>query len=221
MKRFRVIALVCSMLFLHAYAHAQESNTAENKSLTQNQQNLSSEQRAPRHIYVKTNLLGLGALMANAAVEVDFAKHWSVQLPIYFSAWDYFVEGYKFRIAAIQPEVRFWPSRKSNDKFFIGAHGGFGHYNFAFGGEHRYQDKGCNTPALGGGLSVGVRFPLCKSGRWKMEFSVGAGAYSLNYDTYYNVPNGGLLATDKKTYIGLDQANLSLAYTFNLNNKRK
>ena len=37
----------------------------------------------------------------------------------------------------------------------------------------------------------------------------------------YNVPNGGLLTTEKKTYIGLDQANLSLAYTFNLNNKRK
>ena len=36
------------------------------------------------HIYLKTNFIGLGMLMANLACELDIAPHWSFTLPIYY-----------------------------------------------------------------------------------------------------------------------------------------
>ncbi len=42
---------------------------------------------------------------------------------------------------------------------------GLAYYNFAFNGKYRYQDHLRQTPALGGGLSIGYRLPL-KSTCW-------------------------------------------------------
>lgn len=222
MNRLKFFAILSCMIFAYAYAHAQETHSANSNHVIQsNQTGSESQQITTNKLHIKTNILGLGLAIANIAIEMDFAKHWSVQVPIYYSAWDYFVDGYKFRTAAIQPEVRWWPSRKSNDKFFIGAHAGFAHYNVATNGYYRYQDKDCKTPAIGGGLSIGYRLPLCKNRHWKMEFSVGAGVYPIEYDKFYHVPNGGLLDSEKETYIGLDHAAISVAYMFNLNKKRK
>ncbi len=153
--------------------------------------------------------------IANAAVEVDLCKHWSLNLPVYYSAWDYFSSTVKFRTFCIQPEVRYWLS-KANDGWFTGAHLGLASYNIATDGEFRKQDHDGKSPALGGGLSVGYRFPISKDNRWKLELSVGAGVYKLHYDKFRNRPNGLLVTTEKKTYFGIDQASVSFSYTFDL-----
>lgn len=167
-----------------------------------------------RHIYLKTDLVGCGLAMANLALEFDLARHCSLVLPFYYSAWDYFKPTLKFRIMSIRPEFRFWIS-KDNDGLFAGVHGGPVWYNFAFDGEYRTQDHDGNSPALGGGLAVGYRMPISHNGRWKVEFSLGAGAYVLNHDHFRNVPNGLLTDTVEKTWFGLDQAAISFSYTFN------
>ena len=43
-----------------------------------------------RYMYVKTNLVGLGLLMANAGVEFDLGRYLSFNLPVYYSAVNYF-----------------------------------------------------------------------------------------------------------------------------------
>ncbi len=171
-----------------------------------------------RKLYVKTNALGWGLAIANAAVEIDLCKHWSFQLPVYYSAWDYFSETTKFRTLAVQPEIRYWFSEKNlcNDGWFAGAHFGLAWYNIATDGEYRTQDHDGTSPALGGGLAVGYRLPISKNNRWKMEFSIGAGAYKLHHDKFRNYHNGLLVNTEKKTYIGIDQASVSFSYTFDL-----
>ena len=178
----------------------------------------------PRHLYIKTN--GIGWLMAvtNVAVEADFAKKWSFQLPIYYSAYNYFTSTIKFRTFTIQPEIRYWFADNVNDKFFLGAHFGLSYYNFAIEGKYRIQDKDGETPALGGGLSVGYRMPISKNGRWKMEFSLGAGVYTLKYDKFFNTDrtsDGELSHTINKTWFGLDHAAVSFSYMFNLNKKNR
>ena len=80
-----------------------------------------------RRLHLKTNTLGWGLAIVNVAVEVDLAKHWSLTLPVYYSAWDYFKSTVKFRTFAIQPEFRYWFSER-NDGFFAGAH--FGLFGF-------------------------------------------------------------------------------------------
>ncbi len=174
-----------------------------------------------RTLSVKTNALGLGLAIANAAVEIDLCKHWSFNLPVYYSAWDYFSETVKFRTLAVQPEIRYWFSEKdiSNDGWYLGAHFGLAYYNIATDGEYRTQDHNGTSPALGGGLAVGYRLPISKNNRWKMEFSIGAGAYKLHHDKFRNYHNGLLVSTEKKAYIGIDQASVSFSYTFDLKRK--
>ena len=172
-------------------------------------------------LYLKTNAIGLGMAIANGAVEVDLARHWSATLPIYYSAWNYFKTTVKFRTFAIQPEVRRWLS-EDNTGLFAGAHFGLASYNFAFDGPLRYQDHNRQTPAIGGGVSIGYRLPISHNKRWSVEFSLGAGVYSLHYDTFVNTPltlNGPMVDTFKTVYWGLDRAAISLSYSFDLKQK--
>ena len=181
-----------------------------------------SEQWMP-HIYLKTNFLGLGMLMANLACELDMAPHWSFALPIYYSGIDYFKSTVKFRNFTVQPEFRYWFTLRNdgsyyfNDGLFAGVHLGVSYYNFAFDGAYRYQDHCGRTPAIGGGVSLGYRTSVSRNKRWKMEFTVGAGIYPLDYDLFDNTPDvrdGQLTGREQMTYIGLDQAAVTLAYTF-------
>lgn len=170
---------------------------------------------------MKTNAIGLGMAIANVAAEVDLAKHWSFTLPVYYSAWDYFKSTIKFRTFALQPEFRYWLSEE-NDGFFGGVHFGLAYYNFAFDGDYRYQDHNRETPAIGGGVSIGYRLPISKNNRWKVEFSLGAGVYSRHYDKFHNTPrtkDGLMIESIKKTYWGIDQAAVSFSYSFDLKKK--
>lgn len=169
---------------------------------------------SPHYMHVKTNLVGLAMLNANIGVEFDLGNHLSLNLPVSYSALDYFKTTVKFRNFSVQPELRYWP--KTNYKgLFVGAHMGFAYYNFAFDGDWRYQDHKGKSPTLGGGLSVGYRLPISRDGCWNMEFAMGAGVYPLHYDRFHNVKDvsdGQLFDTRKKTYIGLDNIYIGISY---------
>ena len=175
------------------------------------------------HTYLRTNVIGLGMLMANLAVETDFAPHWSVALPVYYSGVDWFKSTIKFRNFTVQPELRYWLSLREYDGYlhnaglFLGAHLEMCYYNFAFDGKYRYQDYRGRTPALGGGLSLGYRLPISRNQRWKLEFSAGAGVYPLDYSLFDNTPDvldGQWMERRQGTYFGLDQVSISVGYTF-------
>ena len=171
-----------------------------------------------RRCYIKTNLLGWALLQTNIAVEFDLARHWSVALPAYYSAWNYFKSTIKFRTTDLKPEVRYWTSG-DNRGWYIGAHFGLTWYNYAFDGKYRYQDYDRRTPAIGGGLGFGYRLPISSNGRWHVEFGLSAGAYRLHFDKFLNEPNGRRVAEERKTYIGLDNAAITFSYSFGLRKK--
>ena len=173
-------------------------------------------------LHLKTNAVGVSLLMANAAIEADVAKHWSVNLPVYYSAWNYIKPTIKFRTFSIYPEVRYWLS-PNNDGLFLDAHLGLAYYNYAFDGPIRYQDYRMKTPAIGGGVGVGYRLPLSKNKRWKLEFAIGAGVYPIYYDLFHNTPNvkeGLLIESQKKIYFGIDQAEITFSYAFDIDSKK-
>ncbi len=205
------IYVILIFLLMGYYAHSQDRDV---HPITQTPV---MEQWSPM-LSVKTNALGLGLAISNAAVEIDLSKHLSFNLPVYYSAWNYFTSAVKFRTFAVQPGIRCWFSDR-NDAWFAEAHFGLAYYNIAVGSGYRIQDHDGKSPALGGGLALGYRLPISRNNRWKMEFSVGAGAYVLHYDRYRNYYNGLLVSTEKGTYIGLDQAEVSFSYSFLLNKK--
>lgn len=166
-------------------------------------------------MHLKTNVVGWGLGIANLAVEFDLCRHLSFALPIYYSGWDYFTNDIKFRTFAFQPELRCWFADR-NDGWFVGGHFGAGWYNLAARTKYRYQDHDRETPALGGGVSVGYRLPIGRSNRWRVEFAVGGGAYKLHYDGFRNEPNGKLAGSKKTTYIGLDNVSVAFGYTFDM-----
>ena len=162
-------------------------------------------------MHIKTNVVGLGMLMGNAALEFDLLEHWSIALPVYYSDLNWFADDVKFHILSFQPELRFWLSGR-NDGVFFGGHLGIAYYNFAFKGDYRYQDHNGDTPAIGAGLAAGYRLPISRDKRLKLEFSVGAGLYQLSYDKFNNTPDGKLAGSVQKVYAGPDQVAVTLSY---------
>lgn len=171
-----------------------------------------------RRAYVKTNAVGWALLSANIAGELDLCEHLSLVLPLYYCRINYFSTTLKFRNLSVQPELRWWPS-PANEGFYAGLHLGTGLYNFAFGGERRYQDHDGRTPAFGGGLGAGYRMALGTTGRWWVDFSAGAGVYGLHYDLFVNKPGGAKVGSEHRTVLALDQLSVSFAYSFDLRKK--
>lgn len=171
-------------------------------------------------LYLKTNAPAWLLLWINAAIEYDLAPHWSVALPIYYSGFNYFTSKLKFRTFTVVPELRYWPKR-DNMGFFVNVHAGMSFYNYAKGGDWRYQDYKGHTPALGGGIGIGYRWYFCKNHRWSMEAAVGAGVYRLHYSIFQNFHNGLIVGHRKRTFIGVDQAALSFAYSFGVKERKE
>ena len=175
-------------------------------------------------LYLKTNFIALAMLNANLAVEADVARHWSVTLPVSYCAIDWFKSTIKFRNFTVKPEVRYWFRDYDNDGFFVGAHFQMCYYNYAFDGDYRYQDYRGGTPAIGGGLGFGYRKPISRNRRWRLEFELGAGAYSLDYSVFHNTPDvkdGQWVERRKQTYWGIDNAAITLAYSFDMKRFQK
>ena len=170
---------------------------------------------------IKTNLVGWGMAVTNLAIEVELAKHFSFNLPVYYSGFDYFKDTYKCRTFAIYPEFRVW--FKERDGLFIGAHGGLAYFNVAYGGDWRIQDKDGATPALGGGLNFGYRLPLSKKHpRWKVEFTIGAGVYDVHYEKFVNEKDGPKAqGSVHDTVIALDNVGISFSYSIDLKKRNK
>ena len=164
-------------------------------------------------VFVKTNPVGWGMLIGNVGVEYQFHERLSAELWIYYSALNYFHRTTKFRTFTVMPTFKWWFAGH-NVQWWADAHLGLGFFNYAKGGEWRYQDRNGNTPALGGGLGIGVRIPLSRNQRWWLEPSVGAGVYHLNYDKFENSRNGKLVDTRHRTFFGLDRVSIAVSYRF-------
>lgn len=176
--------------------------------------------RPPQRLIIKTNALGWGLLMMNAAVEWEFSERFSLHVPIFYSGANYFSRQTKFRMLGTRPELRIWPLQEK--RFFAGIHFGVASYNLALSSQDtRIQDHRGHTPALGGGISVGYRMPFCSNKRFNIEFTVGAGAYRAHYDKFRNERNGAYLSTVRDTYIGPDNIAISFSYSFNLKKGKK
>lgn len=173
------------------------------------------------HLRLMTNAPLWMLCIANIAVDIDVAQHWSFYIPVYYSGTDYFfaIDNIKFRTFSFQPAVRY-KFGNGEDGWFIDAHFGMMYFNLAVAGEYRYQDHDADSPMLGGGIGFGYRLPISKDKRWKFEAGLGIGVYSLHYDRFRNVPNGKLVDTTKDIYYGIDNIFLSFGYSFDIGKKR-
>ena len=218
------VLMTAMVLSLTAFAQSYESSAERDfrSRLSVSESSLNDSQSRNkdwnRKLTIKTNIAGLALLIGNAAVEVDLSRHLSFNLPVYYSALDYFKPTVKFRTLAVQPELRWNFGRP--DGLYIGSHFGLAYFNFATGGKYRIQPLDGDEPLIGGGLSIGYSIPLSKNRKWRLEVGVGGGAYRFNRDKFFNETNGAKAGSERGTYIGVDNASISLSYSFDLKRRK-
>ena len=171
----------------------------------------------PGHWYVKTNFLPMPLMLTpNVGFSFEIGRHFSVSVPFYYSALDWFRRDRKFRVAGLQPEGRYWFRGGEFLGPFVGVHATFGWWNIAAGDGYRYQDHEGKRPTFGGGIQAGWKFPLFTKSkhpdRWGLELSIGAGYLPLYSDKFYDVVNGMKVDEIHTNYWGIDHAALSLTY---------
>jgi len=161
---------------------------------------------------VKTNLIyWLAAGIINAGAEYTVNDQLSIDFPITYSPYTV-KNDWRIRTLSIQPEARWWLDQTMKGHFF-GLHAHVAYYNISTNNLDRFQDKGGKTPLWGFGLSYGYAFHL--KNHWNMEATIGAGYAHLNYDVFYNVPNGARYTGSIKNYWGITRAAVNLIYLFN------
>lgn len=159
-------------------------------------------------IALKSNLLYDVTTTLNIGAEVGLSPDITLDISGNLNAWT-FGGGKQWRHWLIQPEARYWLSKKF-DGHFIGlhAHGGqfnVGNLKFLHTEEVRHQGY-----LLGAGFTYGYNWKL--SDRWKLEAAIGLGYAYLDYDRYPCGTCGKKLSGDTKHYFGPTKAAFSLIY---------
>ena len=173
------------------------------------------------YLAAKNNIIYDAALVANLGVEIGFAKHFSVDIPVTYSPYT-ISRNYRMRTLSVQPELRYYLKEGWRGHFF-GIHGNFAYYNVVtpFNTKTRYQDRDGKHPLYGAGISYGYSLPLRKDSRWGIEFTIGAGYAYLDYDCFYNVDNGAWFTKNTKHYFGIDKAGITIYYRIVDKNRKK
>ena len=161
-----------------------------------------------RYMALKTNVAYDAIGVLNLDYEVQVHSRMTVDIPVMWSLWDAKPDK-ALRMAAIQPELRWWMGEETGKGHFFGLHAHVAWYNLKWN-DRRYQDTG--RPWAGVGLSYGYKLPL--SEHWGAEFTVGVGYANMKYDTYYNIDNGAQIDTRVRNYFGPTKVGVSLVYRF-------
>lgn len=162
-------------------------------------------------VAVKSNLAAYVPVVPNIGIEVPFLKKFSFDIPVYYSPFT-IAKNYNFRILAVQPELKYWFNNSMNGHY-VGVHGMTGIFNVAVDGEDRYQSTDGDVPSWGVGIGYGYSLKLTEN--WALEFAVGVGYMSLDYDIFRNVDNGVLYDNKKISYWGPTKIGINIVYKFN------
>lgn len=158
------------------------------------------------YMALKTNIAYDAFGILNLAYECQFADHWTAELPVMWSLWDW-KESRGLRTVALQPGVKYWFS-KPGSGHAVGADFDLAWYNARWDDE-RYQSEG--RPAMG--ASILYAYSLNMGRGWKAEFSLGVGYVNTCYNTYYNITDGALIDTRTKNYFGPTRLGITLVYS--------
>ena len=157
-------------------------------------------------VALKTNLLGELALLPNIGIEVPLGDKWSLQ-GTYFHIWLSHDPSHKYwRVQGGDLEGRYWLKEALLGHHF-GIYAQLFTYDFELGRDGVLGRK----PHVGAGFSYGWAYPVAN--RWSLDFSIGVGYLTGEYETY--TPCNGCYLwqhTKRLQYFGPTKAAISLVY---------
>lgn len=122
-----------------------------------------------------------GAFMPNLALEVYFARRWSVDANALYANWDYSGGDKLWALTSLGVEPRFWIRNDGTFQgFYVGGYGQFGQFD-------NQRNKTAGTDNRTGtfwsaGLSAGWLQPLSR--HWAVEVGVRGGYRNASFDWY-------------------------------------
>lgn len=158
-----------------------------------------------RFLAVKTNIAYDAFAVLNAEFEIQVARHFSVDIPLIWSLWDW-KQDFGLRTFAVQPEARYWFGNVGKGSA-VGINVGVATYNFRHN-DIRYQNDG--RPLLSAAVTYAYALPI--GNRWSAEFSLAVGYANTRYNRYYNIDNGAYINSKTKNYFGPTKVGISLSY---------
>lgn len=180
---------------------------------------------------VKTNLLYDAAALYSLGLEVQLARHMSLDCQVFGSSFNIFVpEDKGTAVLGFSPELRWWFGdgimRKGS---FIGAYADLAWYSIQWKDGMLYQNgtidawtsRGLDmksAPAWSAGLAYGYSLGLGKKQRWGLEFYVGAGYFSMTHNNMVNNAQQEWKLKENKRVTGFSvtKAGVNLTYRFSL-----
>ena len=198
MKRIRLIILLLPLIFC-----------------------LNGREAKSQDFALKTNLLYDATATINAGIEFGLAPRWTMNIPVNFNAWSFPKQDYIYKLAFVQPEVRYWFCDRMAGHF-IGIHAHGGAYNFGnlpnqqkflwndFSGltDTRYQGY-----FVGGGLAYGYAWAV--SEHLNLEFELGFGYAYTKYDRFECEECGRRIEDQVPAhYVGPTKLGINFVYVF-------
>lgn len=166
----------------------------------------------PYRLAVRTNILYDAFLMPTLGVEWRVNRNLGVKLDGSLAWWGN-EHGKVQKMWFVSPEVRWYLTPKK--QLYVGVGGNYGEYN-TYGyllGKLYSDNTGYQGTLWGAGVTVGYQLPLSRS--FAIDFNLGLGYTSLEYDSF-NIINGTRVYKDKnkvKDFWGPTQAGVSLVWT--------
>lgn len=177
---------------------------------------------------LKTNLLSDAIAVPYAGVEIQLAKHLSLDINGWYSRWNIFYPNPQTNVYGLAPELRWWFGGRAMTKgYFVGLHANAGWYTLEWrdqedrkviyqNGIDDLNDPGLK-PAWSCGLTYGYSQPLDRKGHWNLEFYMGLGYSSYQQKCFVSLEDGGTdYFHEVKSDIGITKAGINLTYRFSL-----
>ena len=178
---------------------------------------------------LKTNLLFDAVSLINVEIEVPIGKRWSIAGEWIFPWWNWDngkADSKRNRLQMLNGnlEGRYWFGNRNERPqltgWFAGVYVGGGLYDL------EYDKKGVQGEYfVVSGLTGGYAHTINKSGSLRMEYSLGVGYISSNYNKYNSCFNANdewnAIPGEQGTssYVGPTKAKVSLVWMFNRKNK--
>ncbi len=157
-----------------------------------------------QEVALKTNGLYWATTTPNLGLEMAFNRKWTLDISGGYNPWT-FSDDKKMRCWLVQPEARYWFCEKF-EGHFVGVH--FHGAQF-FGG---FKEKRYDGYLAGGGITYGYDWIL--SPHWNLEAAVGIGYAKLWYKESPRIPCAKCQVHERKDYVGVTKAAISIAYVF-------
>lgn len=180
----------------------------------------------------KTNLLSDAVAIPSVGMEIQLARHLSLDIAGWGTEYNLFVpEDESASFYGVAPELRWWFGDRTMMKgSYLGVHGSVAWYTLEWRNgilyqngpkdvwEDGYHDAGNSDPVWSAGITYGYSLGLGRKARWGLEFYIGAGYMSIRQNTASRNSLGLWQLKEHQSIdgFGITKAGINLTYRFSL-----